>query len=585
MILTVFTEQYPKGTLGNISAASKMIKLLQAKDPTLEIQWVIIEPYGEKPIAGVIPSNVQLFLIENWSEINSETSLKSALKKSDMFLTFPEIGYQKEDLAMNLQQFKQPHVLCRQYDFPTKKNLSNIIEVGSGLGEGNIGIFMGSHHDKYPLTRAIEHGGENVVNHLLQYDVEKISADQVEKLEKEYSQNNNLFVCYFNRQDGNNYEIVSRVNYCYLSILKSLSESPEKNIDLIVNMSENEFTELNDILTNPKNSLYDSRFSNIHLHEFKSAETHSHNTKKVNIRVINDFPYPPDVFECLVQASHAFSGMTGDQSMSKALSLDKCVFYQTMSWKQAFATHFLTFVEQTVGKNSVLYQFYFLQTLEHIKRNMRGGVMLSHKKKEILNQIADLLINSSDELNEQAKIVRDRLEKEKNLTSNLPDKVMEILNESKLIAAVKKGDISLVQMLLKENVTPNTVDSTGNSALFWAIYHQQDAVAELLIEQGANIQPELSVALDKASDYMWQKLMEKGLDINQPNQNGSTKVMWAAQKGFKDIVERLCSSGADLSLKDKNNQTVFDYALKSPHPETILDVLNASNTPKLKRKF
>ncbi|MCB9228627.1 MAG: ankyrin repeat domain-containing protein [Deltaproteobacteria bacterium] len=65
----------------------------------------------------------------------------------------------------------------------------------------------------------------------------------------------------------------------------------------------------------------------------------------------------------------------------------------------------------------------------------------------------------------------------------------------------------------------------GWAPLFWAARNGHRAVAELLIQAGA--------------------------DVNQADNDGRSPLYWAAWQGKKDIVELLIAAGADVK-KDKS---------------------------------
>jgi len=56
-----------------------------------------------------------------------------------------------------------------------------------------------------------------------------------------------------------------------------------------------------------------------------------------------------------------------------------------------------------------------------------------------------------------------------------------------LIQAVSSGDIETVQYLIERKVNLNESDTTGSTALLRAIMSRHEAIADLLIRSGANV--------------------------------------------------------------------------------------------------
>src|ERR1022692_3866457 len=57
----------------------------------------------------------------------------------------------------------------------------------------------------------------------------------------------------------------------------------------------------------------------------------------------------------------------------------------------------------------------------------------------------------------------------------------------KLLAAIRKGDVSAVQELLRDDADPNSRDETGASALMYAAAFSSPECMRLLITKGADV--------------------------------------------------------------------------------------------------
>ena len=102
-----------------------------------------------------------------------------------------------------------------------------------------------------------------------------------------------------------------------------------------------------------------------------------------------------------------------------------------------------------------------------------------------------------------------------------------------LLRAAMIGELSVVKVLLDRGVDVNSPDQQGRTALMEAAFGNHCDVVNLLIDRGA--------------------------DINATDRDGWTALMEASSKGFYDIVKVLMSKGADPKSKNKNGWT----ALKS----------------------
>lgn len=114
--------------------------------------------------------------------------------------------------------------------------------------------------------------------------------------------------------------------------------------------------------------------------------------------------------------------------------------------------------------------------------------------------------------------------------------------------AAAKGDLEKVKSLLKDN--PNLVFSSetndtpllnGGMPLHFAVYNDQEAVAELLISNKA--------------------------DVNATNSGGATPLDLAAWKGYKDVTELLLTKGANLNGGDNNVGMALQLAVCGNHKD------------------
>lgn len=191
--------------------------------------------------------------------------------------------------------------------------------------------------------------------------------------------------------------------------------------------------------------------------------------------------------------------------------------------------------------------------------------------------------------------------------------------ESKLVSAIKSGDISITKNIIKKNpkilekesfdflylasrygytdickyLIDNGVDVNGISKqakpLAGALFEKHEETGLLLIKHNADIydifrgQSALHIAAQKGLKKVVIELLKNGIDINllSENQFGVTPLQDASMEGQVEIVKLLISKGADVNRKSKLGFTPLDDALQKKHTD-ILNLLkkNGAKTNK-----
>jgi len=117
----------------------------------------------------------------------------------------------------------------------------------------------------------------------------------------------------------------------------------------------------------------------------------------------------------------------------------------------------------------------------------------------------------------------------------------------KFIDACCSGDLAAARKLLDKGVDVNYTDKDGSTALMWASVMGHVEVVKLLLDRGALI--------DLQNNY------------------GSSALMYASHNGIVDCVRLLLDKGADMSLKAKDDMTAKDKAESNGHV-AIVQVLD-----------
>ncbi len=157
-----------------------------------------------------------------------------------------------------------------------------------------------------------------------------------------------------------------------------------------------------------------------------------------------------------------------------------------------------------------------------------------------------------------------------------------------LFVALKKQKSDNFDFLLNSGADPNSTGTAGSTkgqtVLYVAILQNRIGPIKKLIEKGADPDkpdadgavPVSEHAMARLADLEVVKLLlSKTRNINIPERDGSTVLMYAAQNtrmprsDLKEIIRLLLEKGADKSIKDKDGRTALDRAKKAKNKEAI----------------
>ena len=149
--------------------------------------------------------------------------------------------------------------------------------------------------------------------------------------------------------------------------------------------------------------------------------------------------------------------------------------------------------------------------------------------------------------------------------------------DSRIAEAAKNQGRETVSALLKQHADVNAAQEDGATALHWAAYWDNLAMAELLIRAGANpsaandlgVTP-LPLACINESTAMVEKLLTAGANANAATSTGETPLMTCARVGSADGVKALLAHGAKVNAKESlRDQTALMWAVSQRHPEVV----------------
>ena len=64
-------------------------------------------------------------------------------------------------------------------------------------------------------------------------------------------------------------------------------------------------------------------------------------------------------------------------------------------------------------------------------------------------------------------------------------------------------------------------------------------------------------------------LLKQGVDVNAPDDDKRTALMWAAFDGYTKVVKQLLRRGAEVDARDNVDRTALMYAASGPNIETV----------------
>jgi ankyrin repeat protein len=148
----------------------------------------------------------------------------------------------------------------------------------------------------------------------------------------------------------------------------------------------------------------------------------------------------------------------------------------------------------------------------------------------------------------------------------------------RLIAAAQDGLEAQVSALLASHADVNTTDSTGATALAWAVMRGNDAITAKLLKAHADpnvtdangVSP-LMLAIDSNAPSLAKLLLANGANANLARSNGETPLMHAIQAGSPDMVQMLLDSKADVNVRENQfGQTALMWAAGHPELTAVL---------------
>lgn len=143
-----------------------------------------------------------------------------------------------------------------------------------------------------------------------------------------------------------------------------------------------------------------------------------------------------------------------------------------------------------------------------------------------------------------------------------------------LMIAAKEFNCEMVAALMENGADINAKNDDEKTALMLTKDKKSDKegfeeMALLLIENGADFssvaddedfEELLIFAIKNQNPLIALKLIDSGANLNITDREGKTALMWAAEKGYQELVQALVSHGIDVNAVDDEGKTALIWA-------------------------
>ncbi len=138
-------------------------------------------------------------------------------------------------------------------------------------------------------------------------------------------------------------------------------------------------------------------------------------------------------------------------------------------------------------------------------------------------------------------------------------------DDAAVVLYAKHACSYLLRKALEAGANPNAADSTGKSALAWALEHPRHSqgCAGRLIQHGATFNPDLILyAVRKGKRELFKALLKAGADVNVADEKGNTALHYATRTNREYFVRDLISAGANIEARNKADYTPLMLAVR-----------------------
>ena len=157
-----------------------------------------------------------------------------------------------------------------------------------------------------------------------------------------------------------------------------------------------------------------------------------------------------------------------------------------------------------------------------------------------------------------------------------------------LTIAHDAGKLQMIRTLLEAGADPNLTDSSGNSAILYAMGAEALEVVALLIDYGADLN---AVGTDSATPLLFGistystastlYLLDQGVNVDPVDHNGMQPLHWAAMAGVPEVVEKLIDRGADPNVRNPDGTTPLIMAAQTDRTRAARTLIERGADPNL----
>lgn len=146
------------------------------------------------------------------------------------------------------------------------------------------------------------------------------------------------------------------------------------------------------------------------------------------------------------------------------------------------------------------------------------------------------------------------------------------------LQSVKEGVApEILEELLKAGADVNAADANGENSAVWAVKHNDLQLLNLLQKYHADFQTLLPDGKNllfyavnlRCDESVINALLAAGLDINQPDKNGSFLLLNALKSKDYELTEKLLKLKADVNMTDSSNESAVSFVLENSVPPKI----------------
>ena len=153
----------------------------------------------------------------------------------------------------------------------------------------------------------------------------------------------------------------------------------------------------------------------------------------------------------------------------------------------------------------------------------------------------------------------------------------QILEDTELIEAIRDKDLELVNKALVNGERATAKSRLGKYAILEAAETGSVDIAQLLIDNGANVnvvyrktgETPLQAAAARGYEEMAELLVEEEAELDREDRQGETPLIKAVRQGHAGMVALLIEAGADINLGDYTGRTPLSYAREGRNREII----------------